>query len=185
MNTNHTTRNAMRTGVLTAVLTGLLLGAPATAFADTSNPAPTRPTLHNNTVIAEHPTSPAAGVSQSLRTPRQIATAPADPIVDPKLTGSTSGQTLPPTPPIPLLIYGAGFTPNGAVNVEVRDISNGNLLGESYTTIAAPGTYGGSIQLTTHLLTTTLLLGNNAFAIATDVTTGKQTQKQGVMIANP
>jgi hypothetical protein len=185
MNTKHTIRSAMRTGALTVVLTGLLLGAPATAFADTSNPAPTPPTLHNNTVIAEHPTIPAPGVNQGLRTPPQITHVPADPTVDPKLTGSTSGQTLPPTPPIPLLIYGAGFTPNGAVSVEVRDISNGNLLGAPYTTIAAPGTYGGSIQLTTHLLTTTLLGGNNAFAVATDVTTGKQTEKQGVMIANP
>ncbi len=185
MNTNHTIRSAMRTGALTVVLTGLLLGAPATAFADTSIPAPTPPTLHNNTVIAEHPTSPAPGVSQSLRTPPQIVQIPADPVVDPKLTGGTSGQSMPPAGPIPLLIYGAGFTPNGVVNVEVRDSSNGNLLGGPYTTTAAPGTYGGSIQVTTNLLTTTLLLGNNAFAVATDVATGKQTQKQWVMVAKP
>lgn len=37
MNTNHTTRTAVRASVLTAVLTGLLLGAPAMAFADTSS----------------------------------------------------------------------------------------------------------------------------------------------------
>ncbi len=36
MNTNNTTRTAVRASVLTAVLTGLLLGAPAIAFADTS-----------------------------------------------------------------------------------------------------------------------------------------------------
>jgi hypothetical protein len=44
MNTNHTTRTGAHASALTVALTALLIGAPATAYADPSTPAPPPPT---------------------------------------------------------------------------------------------------------------------------------------------
>jgi hypothetical protein len=161
MNTKHTTRTAVHASALTVTLTGLLFGAPAIAFADpsTTTPAP--------------PPPPA---SSRINQPCLACTA-----VNPALTGSNSGASdASGNHPIPLLVSGKNFTPNGSVHMEVW--VNGEAA--AVCTADAPADPAGVID-SDRTNCSTGDVAANGYALATDVATGQQTNRLPVKVMLP
>ena len=150
------TTHTTRTAVRAGALTVVLTGLVLGAPAIAS----ASPASCVNPRVCLHPDVPRAEIS-----------------FPPTLTGSNSGSFT--SPPSNLLINGANFTPGGPVHLEVRPAGGGAPLcvddetaSQSGAIVAVPGCKTGPRH-------------SNAYAVATDKTTGKQTNQLSVIVAAP
>jgi hypothetical protein len=160
MKTNHTTRTAVRASALTVVLAGLLLGAPATAFADTT-----------------HPTNPAP--PQPCKSCRPNV---------PTLTGSDSEYgDASGNHPVRLTVSGWHFTPKGMVHLEAFVNGVGAPFSAADSAADNAGVVDGDMvgNVDTDPTTDPALAAPNGYVVATDVATGQQTNRLPVKVKLP
>jgi hypothetical protein len=129
MNTNHTTRTALRASVLTTVLAGLLLGAPAVAFADTPTPAPTPPRISTRNPVVQ---------SQK---PKPVDLVPG------QLDSSNSGG--PQQGVEPLVVYGHNWNAGDSIRIYVGSGPTGFNWWWGFATVAPGGHIAATINCDT------------------------------------